>query len=225
MSEIWKPILGYEEFYEASNMGRIKGLRRNTISVPNNNGKYQHYTLSKNGKTLSIGVHRLVMWAFVGPQPEGYVVDHINSIKSDNRLENLEYVTYTENNLRAFARVAQNLAELTSEQIATIQAMHAVGLHGYAIFWKTGIESAVNSRVYKPLSSFEATMKPLELDKLIEKSGKTPFQFFSDLIEGYSSITDAARSLGVSRQAFYNQCEKHGIEVRTRLKAQQVKKG
>lgn len=58
-------------------------------------------------------------------------------------------------------------------------------------------------------------MKPSELDKLIAASGKTPYVFFADLLNEHNNIMAAARALGVSREALYKQCEKHGIEITT----------
>ena len=58
---------------------------------------YCEIMLSKNGDGESFMVHRLVMAAFVGQCPEGYQVNHIDGGKTNNRLENLEYVTPVEN--------------------------------------------------------------------------------------------------------------------------------
>ncbi len=65
---------------------------------------YQLICLSKNGKTQNLKVHRLVLEAFV--EKSNLSVDHINSIKDDNRLENLRYCTVRENN--TFAREKMN---------------------------------------------------------------------------------------------------------------------
>jgi DNA invertase Pin-like site-specific DNA recombinase len=56
-------------------------------------------------------------------------------------------------------------------------------------------------------------MKPLGLNKLIEKSGKTPEQFIIDLLNQYGSIAAASRAIKVSRQTLYNRCEAYGIDM------------
>lgn len=54
--------------------------------------------LRLNTKMGMVSVHRLVYETFVGEIPQGYQIDHINTIRDDNRLENLRCVTRTENN-------------------------------------------------------------------------------------------------------------------------------
>ena len=61
-----------------------------------NNG-YKRITVHKPTKK-NIRVHRLVWETFCGPIPDGYVIDHINTVRTDNRLENLRCVTVKENN-------------------------------------------------------------------------------------------------------------------------------
>lgn len=56
---------------------------------------YEQVAIDKKNK--AIGVHTLVMLAWVGKKPKGMEIDHINRIKTDNRLENLRYVTHKEN--------------------------------------------------------------------------------------------------------------------------------
>ena len=106
-NEEWKDIPGFEGFYQASNMGRIKSLERidalghrlkEKILKPKliSNGYYQ-VDLCKNSKVRHYMVHRLVYEAFNSSIPEGLQVNHVNEIKTDNRLENLNLMTCKEN--------------------------------------------------------------------------------------------------------------------------------
>ena len=113
MEEIWKDIKEYEGLYQVSNLGRIKSLDRIIKSGISNsgyikiNGKILKKKLGKNGY-LSIQlwkegkgkwfmVHRLIAIAFIpNPQNKPYI-DHINTIRNDNRIENLRWATREEN--------------------------------------------------------------------------------------------------------------------------------
>lgn len=104
-NEIWKPVVGYERLYEISNMGRLKSLRRNKLMTAcTNRLGYAQTSLSVNGVLKNFKFHRLVMEAFVGPIPNGMATDHINGNRMDARLENLEYVTTSENVIRAYGK-------------------------------------------------------------------------------------------------------------------------
>jgi hypothetical protein len=103
-NEIWKIIPNHEE-YEASTIGRVrKSNYRNTgkplILKPykRSNG-YLQLRIFKNGvEGKTIAVHRLVAKAFI-PNPKNKPqVNHINAVKYDNRVENLEWCTSMENN-------------------------------------------------------------------------------------------------------------------------------
>ena len=100
--EIWKDIKGFEGLYQASNLGRVKSLKRpyglkEKILKPGLACGYYQVQLCKNSKVKFYYVHRLVWEAFNGSIPEGLQVNHINEIKSDNRLENLNLMTPKEN--------------------------------------------------------------------------------------------------------------------------------
>lgn len=108
--EIWKPVEGYEGYYEVSNLGRIKSVERyvkqgnstrhvkETIkAVHINKYGYPCVTLCKDRKSNSITIHTILAKAFI-PNPEGKsAIDHINTDRTDNRLENLRWVTNKEN--------------------------------------------------------------------------------------------------------------------------------
>jgi hypothetical protein len=96
--EIWKPVLDTE--YEASNLGRI----RRTILMKMNLHKkigYLRVGHRRGTKYIEKRVHQLVAEAFIGPCPPEKCVNHKNGVKTDNRCENLEYVSRKENSTHA----------------------------------------------------------------------------------------------------------------------------
>lgn len=109
-NEIWIPISGYEGMYEASNMGRIRGLDRIVLQGNrwlNVKGMVMNPTTVKNGyQTVSLIhskfgkkshlIHRLIFSAFIKEIPFGYDVHHIDEDKSNNNIENLKILTKRE---------------------------------------------------------------------------------------------------------------------------------
>ena len=111
MEEIWKDIRDYEGLYQISNIGQVKSLKRMVVRNNNrpqlveekilkptvNKNGYMFICLYKNGVKKRCQVHRLVAEAFYGEIPKGMQVNHINEIKTHNRLENLNLMTPKEN--------------------------------------------------------------------------------------------------------------------------------
>ena len=99
--EHWKATPQIEG-YQVSNLGRVKHTAKGTIKgTPTNRSGYPVANLWHENKGAVFYVHDLVMAAFVGPQPHKYCVNHIDGVKTNNRLENLEYATYLENSRHA----------------------------------------------------------------------------------------------------------------------------
>lgn len=97
-TEEWRDVPGYEGRYQASSLGRIQGPRGLNKPFKNRDGYLVATLYTRDGKVRT-GVHRLVALAFI-PNPEDKPqTNHKNGIRTDNRPENLEWVTCSENNL------------------------------------------------------------------------------------------------------------------------------
>lgn len=114
-TEVWKPVSGYESYYEISNKGTVRSLERlvplknglrtikaKILTSRKNNFGYIEVRLSKNSNCKTLFIHVLLAKAFLTCPAESYEVNHINGIKDDNRLENLEWVTHAENVKHAY---------------------------------------------------------------------------------------------------------------------------
>ena len=112
MEEIWKDIEGYEGLYQISSQGRVRSLDR-TIVYSNGNvhkyygsfkkqsfdaGGYKIVTLSKNSKTTTHKVHRLVAKAFIENPKNFKNINHIDEDKTNNNVDNLEWCDTAYNN-------------------------------------------------------------------------------------------------------------------------------
>ena len=113
MEEIWKDIPSYEGIYQVSNLGRIKSLSRLTSNIKGNyftkelilnhnlckSRGYPFVRVSIKSIRKTIVIHQAMAMAFLNHKPCGHkiVVDHINDVKTDNRLENLQLITNREN--------------------------------------------------------------------------------------------------------------------------------
>lgn len=101
--EVWKDIPGYEGKYQASTLGKIRSLNYNNekhckiLSPARNLKGYLQLNLRINGQVRCKKVHRLVAETFIQNLQNRPQVNHINGVKDDNRVENLEWCTNLEN--------------------------------------------------------------------------------------------------------------------------------
>ena len=116
-NEIWRPVAGYEELYEVSNLGRVRSIgwnnlphycggvrkRKGVILIPSKTGPERNYMrvqLCREGTVVRSRIHRLVARAFpeiCGEWFEGCEIDHIDGVKDNNKATNLKICTKSEN--------------------------------------------------------------------------------------------------------------------------------
>lgn len=145
MNEIWKDIPGFEGKYQASNQGRIRSLdrvydRRNrfgTVYSCKKKGRVLALKYSANNAgyiSVSIGagtyrmLHRLVAMAFHGTPKIGQVVNHKNGVKTDNRAENLEWVSQRNNCVHSRIQLGHRGKKLTIDQVKQIIVLSNSGM-------------------------------------------------------------------------------------------------
>lgn len=157
--EIWKSIPDYEGIYEVSNLGRIKGLARfvnskdggkrplrEQIIKPHIDKGYFRVNLWKQQKIKRIAIHILIAKAFIPNHENKQQVNHKNGIKTDNSIENLEWVTLSENIIHAYKekllvrkgdKHTQN--KLTEKDIPEIRRLLNLGVNQSEIAKKYGV--------------------------------------------------------------------------------------
>ena len=116
MAEIWKNIKGYKNFYQISNFGKVKSLKRqrtgkngSKVSVKKRilkSGKsksgYLQVVLCKKGICKNFSIHRLIAIAFINNPTNHPEINHIDGNKTNNKIENLEWCTRSYNCLHSY---------------------------------------------------------------------------------------------------------------------------
>lgn len=110
--EIWKDISGYEGYYQVSSLGNVKSLER--IAKCNNSSKriitekllkiyqykkhlYNYIVLSKNGVNKKYKLHRIIAKGFIENKYNLPFINHIDGVRTNNKIENLEWCTHSHN--------------------------------------------------------------------------------------------------------------------------------
>jgi len=119
--------------WEIDSQGRIWNKDKGKRIERRQSHGYSQVSKKTNGVQIHTGAHRLVYHHFKGEIPHGMVINHINGIKGDNRPENLEVVTPSENMKHAFrtgllnSKERHNARKLTNNQVSEIRETYAIG--------------------------------------------------------------------------------------------------
>lgn len=150
MEEIWRPVVGYEGYYEVSNLGRVRSLERKQTKIwrgveveyiikkkilkQSDDGRgYLRVSLHKDKKSTTFGVHQIVAMAFV-PNPhvdKWLYVNHKDENKSNNRANNLEWcdmkynANYGTRNLRVSIKRGIPVAQIDKDTNKVIATFHS----------------------------------------------------------------------------------------------------
>lgn len=202
--EIWKEIIGWEGFYLVSNFGNIRSLDRMIGGSSNPNGrlkkgrlrkplvidsKYISINLTdvKTGKSTRNSIHVFVAQAFIENPLNKPCVNHIDGNKHNNNVNNLEWCTYSENNIHAFKTGLRKPNVVSDEHKAKLRELN---------------KDAKNLRIWQ--SNNKEKVIAMALANSL-KMVKAVNQFSKDgvFIKNWFSIAEASRGIGVSSTTIY----------------------
>lgn len=185
MEEIWKDIKGYEGLYQVSNLGRVKsfhkyGKKGGLRSFRKDKDGYLTLFLHKEGRISVKKVHRLVAEAFIPNLHNKPCIDHINTIKTDNRVENLRWCTIKENSENPLSRKHLSIARTGTK--ASDETRRKFSLQ------RQGVLNSMYGRKHTENSKAKMSIPIMQLDM----NGNIVGEFYG--------AADASRKTGVHRQ-------------------------
>jgi hypothetical protein len=171
-AEEWRQVVGFEGFYEVSNLGRVRSLARTVqhrtwkgnpgtqfipggLVRPRLRKGYLAVGLHVGGKSQTINVHAVVAAAFIGKRPPGKQVDHKDGVKTNNAAHNLDYKTGLQNMRAAKERGANmwhpgegnHAAKLSQSDIIEIRRLYKEGMYQKDIGKMFGVHQAHISKI------------------------------------------------------------------------------
>jgi len=165
MTERWLPVVGYEQFYEVSNYGKVRSktridalgrVREGRVLTPTGL-RHVHVTLSLHGVKKQKTVHRIVLEAFVGAAPDGTEGCHWDGNPRNNKLDNLRWDSRANNiqdAIRHGTSTKKSGSTLTPAAVRDIRASKALGVSNREIAEQHGttreaVYAVVSGRTWK----------------------------------------------------------------------------
>lgn len=241
--EIWKDIPGYKGKYQVSNTGKIKTnqefikafyskkrMKSNILKQSNRLG-YMVVSLNDGNKAKQYSVHRIIAFAFIENPENKPFINHKNGNKSDNRLDNLEWVTAKENSIHSVRVLKNNFNKKGSKnpQSKTIYQYNKMG--GLVRIWGSIREAARNGYVqsgitfclkepyrthkgylwrYERIENFKIDFK-IGMDRKRKRINK--LDKFGNIIKKYNSMVsakiDGYNTTNILRSIKYNKLYKN----------------
>ena len=205
MEEIWKDVAGYEGYYQVSNLGRVRSLDRIASNGRKIKGKilstkvntppyYPRVSLSVNGKMKLVQVHRLVAQAFVyNPDPEHKTqVGHKDESRTNNRADNLEWVTPKENSNMPLHR--ERVSKANEGKVLSAETKSKISLS------QKGKYKGEKNPFYNKHHTNETKKKMSDIKKMTYQGGNHPQakKVVCDNIV-YGSAVEASKALNINR--------------------------
>ena len=197
MEEVWKPIPGYEGYYEASTFGNIRSVDRilncpwgevypakgKPKAICKGKDDYLFAGLSKGNRKRLIPVHRLVALTFI-PNPDNKPqIDHIDGDKTNNRVENLRWCTAKENNNNPITRKRKSEIKWSEERNRRVSQ----GLMGH------------------PVS--EDTRKKMAEYRISTGRKIRQYNLKGELVREFKNVDEASRTLNVRKVTIAGYCK------------------
>lgn len=220
LREQWKDIPGFEGWYQASNQGRIRSVNRlinykkqgciyltkgKILSPKTTKTGYLEVVLVKNGVRYNRTVHRLVAITFIDNPNDYPVINHINEIKTDNRVENLEWCTVRQNT-EAYT-TQRNVVYQYDLQGNLVKVWNSITRAAESIGTdKTGIQHCCSGKL-KTFKNYIWTYCPINQIDLEERlTNRTLVQVKQLDLNGvvlhtYNSTVEAAKAVGCNPSA------------------------
>ena len=169
----WKDINGYEGFYKINTDGQVFSMKSNKVLQSNKTGKYLYYSLYKDNKPIYKKIHRLIAENFIENIENKPQVNHIDGNKWNNKIENLEWATASENTIHAYKNKLIKHTEKQRKFCVELGKKNAK----YILCTQTGIfyESCTEASKlllnnYKSIQSAQASLSAMLLGKIINKT-------------------------------------------------------
>ena len=218
-TEIWKEIPGYEGYYSVSNQGRVRSEDR-TITrlksgikekhkgvilkpwIAKQSGKgYLMVSLSRGtGRSLKIGIHRLILWAFVGIQEKGIDARHLDGNCKNNTLSNLEYGTRSDNLKDAAKHLTiMRPQKLTRDDVIEICKMGRNKISSKIVGEKYNIDRNTVTEIWRGEIWGHATQGLLPESNQPKKYDKISDEHKRIIMDIKTPISHAAKIVGVER--------------------------